>query len=51
VGTKPTGGFAIYKKYIVRLTEEERSQIERLLRSGRAHAQAALRSHPTQGRC
>jgi hypothetical protein len=30
------------KKYVVRLSAEERKQIERLLRSGRAHARKLL---------
>ena len=32
----------MYKKYVVRLTEEERSQLETLVRSGRAHARKLL---------
>jgi transposase len=32
----------MYKKYVVRLTEEERTQIERLLRRGKAHARKLL---------
>ena len=32
----------MYKKYVVRLTEEERSQLETLMRSGRAHARKLL---------
>lgn len=30
------------KKYVVRLTDEQREQIERLLRRGRAHARKLL---------
>jgi hypothetical protein len=30
------------KKYVVRLTDEQREQIERLLRLGRAHARKLL---------
>jgi transposase len=36
------GDLAIYKKYIVRLTEEQRTQLETLVRSGRAHARKLL---------
>jgi transposase len=32
----------MYKKYVVRLTEEERQQIEKLVRRGRAHARSLL---------
>ena len=32
----------MYKKYIVRLTQQERSQLETLVRSGRAHARKLL---------
>ena len=32
----------MYKKYIVRLTEEQRTQLETLVRSGRAHARKLL---------
>jgi len=32
----------MYKKYVVRLTEEERTQIETLLRRGKAHARKLL---------
>jgi transposase len=32
----------MYKKYIVRLTQEQRSQLETLVRSGRAHARKLL---------
>jgi transposase len=32
----------MYKKYVVRLTEKERSQLETLMRSGRAHARKLL---------
>ncbi len=32
----------MYKKYVVRLTEEEREQIEKLVRRGRAHARSLL---------
>jgi hypothetical protein len=32
----------MYKKYVVRLTEEEHTQIEKLLRSGREHARKLL---------
>ena len=32
----------MYKKYVVRLTEEERTQLETLVRSGRAHARKLL---------
>lgn len=32
----------MYKRYLVRLTDEEREQIERLIRSGRAHARKLL---------
>src|SRR5215217_4776023 len=32
----------MYKKYVVRLTEEQRSQLETLVRRGRAHARKLL---------
>jgi hypothetical protein len=32
----------MYKKYLVRLTDQERSQLQTLLRSGRAHARKLL---------
>ena len=32
----------MYKKYVVRLTQEERTQLETLVRSGRAHARKLL---------
>jgi transposase len=32
----------MYKKYVLRLTEEERSQLQTLVRSGRAHARKLL---------
>jgi hypothetical protein len=32
----------MYKKYVVRLTEKERTQLETLVRSGRAHARRLL---------
>jgi hypothetical protein len=32
----------MYKKYLVRLTEKERSELETLVRSGRAHARKLL---------
>lgn len=32
----------MYKRHLVRLTDEEREQIERLIRSGRAHARKLL---------
>ena len=32
----------MYKKYVVRLAEEERQQIEKLVRRGRAHARKLL---------
>jgi transposase len=32
----------MYKKYVVRLTEEERQQIEKLVRRGRTHARSLL---------
>jgi transposase len=32
----------MYKKYVVRLTEEERSQLETLVRRGRAHTRKLL---------
>jgi hypothetical protein len=32
----------MYKKYVVRLTDQERSQLETLVRSGRAHARKLL---------
>ncbi len=32
----------MYKKYVVRLVEEEREQIEKLVRRGRAHARSLL---------
>lgn len=32
----------MYKKYVVRLSEEQRSQLEKLLRRGRAHARKLL---------
>jgi hypothetical protein len=43
VGNGPTERISMYKKYVVRLTEKERSQLETLLvRSGRAHARRLL---------
>jgi hypothetical protein len=42
VGTKPTGVRAVNKKYVVRPTDEQREQIERLLRLDRAHARKLL---------
>ena len=36
------GVISIYKKYVVRLTEEERSQLETLVRRGRAHTRKLL---------
>lgn len=33
---------SIYKKYVVRLTEEERGQLETLVRRGRAHSRKLL---------
>jgi len=32
----------VYKRYVVRLTQKERSQLETLVRSGRAHARKLL---------
>ena len=37
-----TGVISIYKKYVVRLTEEERGQLETLVRRGRAHSRKLL---------
>ena len=43
VGIEPkTGVTFVYKKYVVRLTEEERSQLEALVHRGRAHARKLL---------
>src|SRR5919107_511946 len=38
----PRGRFAVYKRYVVRLTERERGQLETLVRRGRAHARKLL---------
>jgi transposase len=42
VGNRLTGVISIYKKYVVRLTEEERGQLETLVRRGRAHTRKLL---------
>jgi hypothetical protein len=42
VGNRLTGRISMYKKYVVHLTEKERSQLETLVRSGRAHARKLL---------
>src|SRR5215210_864626 len=36
------GDLAMYKKYVVRLTDQERSQLETLVRRGRTHARKLL---------
>jgi hypothetical protein len=36
------GGDLQYKKYVVRLTEKERGQLQALVRRGRAHARSLL---------
>jgi transposase len=36
------GTLAMYKKYVVRLTEKERSELETLVRRGRAHTRKLL---------
>jgi transposase len=42
VGNRLTGVISIYKKYVVRLTQEERGQLETLVRRGRAHTRKLL---------
>jgi len=42
VGNRLTGVISIYKKYVVRLTEEERWQLQTLVRRGRAHTRRLL---------
>jgi transposase len=42
VGTTSGGRFAVYKRYVVHLTDQERSQLQRLVRRGRAHARKLL---------
>jgi transposase len=42
VGNRLTGVISIYKKYVVCLTEEERGQLETLVRRGRAHTRKLL---------
>ena len=42
VGNRPTGVISIYKKYVVRLTEEERGRLETLVRRARAHTRKLL---------
>jgi transposase len=42
IGVKSTGVLAMHKKYVVRLTEEERSRLETLVRRGRAHTRKLL---------
>jgi transposase len=42
IGVKSTGVLAMHKKYVVRLTEEERSRLETLVRRGRAHTRRLL---------
>ena len=42
VGNRLTGVISIYKKYVVRLTEEERGQLQTLVRRGRAHTRRLL---------
>ncbi|HWS80703.1 MAG TPA: helix-turn-helix domain-containing protein, partial [Rubrobacter sp.] len=42
IGLKSTGVLAMHKKYVVRLTEEERSRLETLVRRGRAHTRKLL---------
>ncbi len=38
----PRGRFAVYKRYVVRLTDEERKGLEALVRRGRTHARKLL---------
>ncbi len=38
----PPGRFAVYKRYVVRLTHGERKELEALVRRGRAHARKLL---------
>ncbi len=38
----PPGRFAVYKRYVVRLTHEERKELEALVRRGRTHARKLL---------
>jgi transposase len=42
VGNKPTGVISMYKKYVVRLTDQERGRLQTLVRRGRAHARSLL---------
>jgi len=42
VSNRLTGVISIYKKYVVHLTEEERGQLETLVRRGRAHTRKLL---------
>jgi transposase len=42
VGDRLTGVISMYKKYVVRLTDQERSQLETLVRRGRAHTRKLL---------
>jgi transposase len=42
VGNRLTGRISVYKKYVVRLTDQERSQLETLVRRGRAHTRKLL---------
>src|SRR5215207_3280899 len=40
--SRPTGVISMYKKYVVRLTDQERSKLETLVRRGRPHARKLL---------
>jgi len=42
VFNKPTGVISMYKKYVVRLTDQERGRLQTLVRRGRAHARSLL---------
>ena len=42
VGNKPTGVISMYKKYVLRLTDQERGRLQTLVRRGRAHARSLL---------
>jgi transposase len=42
IGVQNTGVLAMHKKYVLRLTEQERSQLEKLVRRGRAHTRKLL---------
>jgi hypothetical protein len=44
VGTTSGGRFAVYKRYVIRLTDQERSQLQTLVRRGRAHARILLKA-------